>query len=178
MEAHPKVRPMDFADDGLYLAGMAHYPKFIEESIAHALACAGRALTVLSRPSLQVGGVVAVVDPERCTGCLACARTCPFGIPAMRSDLSGVGGLGGSAWIDPARCRFVTEVAFKPNRLLLFLNSVGAHGAHIPDDAQPEALERYIYQFRVGPSVESMTMLKATLAEDRRSYWAGKAGEY
>ena len=80
-------------------------------------------------------------------------------------------------WIDPARCRFVTEVAFKPNRLLLFLNSVGAHGAHIPDDAQPEALERYIYQFRVGPSVESMTMLKATLAEDRRSYWAGKAGD-
>jgi heterodisulfide reductase subunit A len=104
-EAHPKVRPMDFADDGLYLAGMAHYPKFIEESIAHALACAGRALTVLTRPSLQVGGVVAVVDPERCTGCLTCVRTCPFGIPAMRPDIIGIGGLGGSAWIDPARCQ-------------------------------------------------------------------------
>jgi heterodisulfide reductase subunit A2 len=105
LEAHPKVRPMDFADDGLYLAGMAHYPKFIEESIAHALACAGRALTVLSRPSLQVGGVVAVVDPERCTGCLTCVRTCPFGIPTMRADIAGVGALGGSAWIDPARCQ-------------------------------------------------------------------------
>ena len=81
-------------------------------------------------------------------------------------------------WIDPDRCRFVSEVAFKPNRLLLFLNSVGAHGAHIPEDAQPEGLERYIYQFRVGPSAESMTMLKAAMAEDRRSYWAGKAGEY
>lgn len=104
-EAHPKVRPMDFADDGLYLAGMAHYPKFIEESITHALACAGRALTVLSRPSLQLGGVVAVVDPARCTGCLTCARTCPFGIPAMQAEVAGVGGLGGSAWIDPARCQ-------------------------------------------------------------------------
>jgi heterodisulfide reductase subunit A-like polyferredoxin len=105
LEAHPKVRPMDFADDGMYLAGMAHYPKFIEESIAHALACAGRALTVLSRPSLQVGGVVAVVDPARCTGCLTCSRTCPFGIPTIRPDVSGVGELGGSAWIDPARCQ-------------------------------------------------------------------------
>ncbi len=104
-EAHPKVRPMDFADDGMYLAGMAHYPKFIEESITHAKACAARALTVLSRPSLQIGGVVALVDPERCTGCLTCVRTCPFGIPVMQPAVAGVGGLGGSAWIDPARCQ-------------------------------------------------------------------------
>jgi len=103
-EAHPKMRPMDFADDGIYLAGMAHYPKFIEESIAHSLACAGRALTVLSRPTIQLGGVVAVVDSQGCTGCLTCVRTCPFGIPAMRYDRQGVGGLGGAAWIDPARC--------------------------------------------------------------------------
>ena len=81
-------------------------------------------------------------------------------------------------WIDPARCRFATDVAFRPNRLLLFLNSAGAHGAHIPEDAQPEALERYIYQFRIGPSVESMAMLKASLPEDRRPFWAGKAGDY
>ncbi len=81
-------------------------------------------------------------------------------------------------WIDPARCRFVTEVAFKPNRLLLFLNSVGAHGAQIPEDAEPEGLERYIYQFRVGPSTDSMAMLKGTLSEARRSLWAGKAGDY
>ena len=105
LEAHPKVRPMDFADDGLFLAGMAHYPKFIEECITHAKACAARALTILTRPSLQLGGVVAVVDAAKCTGCLTCARTCPFGIPAVRQDVAGVGGLGGSAWIDPARCQ-------------------------------------------------------------------------
>jgi heterodisulfide reductase subunit A-like polyferredoxin len=104
-EAHPKMRPMDFADDGIYLAGMAHYPKFIEETIAHALACAARALTILSRPTLQLGGVIAVVDSDRCTGCLTCVRTCPFGIPVMRYDRQGIGGLGGAAWIDPARCQ-------------------------------------------------------------------------
>jgi heterodisulfide reductase subunit A len=104
-EAHLKMRPMDFADEGIFLAGMAHFPKFIEESITHAMACAGRALTVLSRPALQLGGVVAEVDAQRCTGCLTCVRTCPFGIPQMRTDLVGVGGLGGAAWIDPARCQ-------------------------------------------------------------------------
>lgn len=46
-------------------------------------------------------------------------------------------------WIDPKRCRLVEDVAFLPNRLLVFLNSAGAHGAHIPADAQPDTLERY-----------------------------------
>jgi heterodisulfide reductase subunit A-like polyferredoxin len=96
---------MEFADDGMLLAGMAHYPKFIEESITHALACAGRALTILSRPTLELGGVVAEIDPDQCVGCLTCARTCPFHIPQIRADLCGVGGLGGAAWIDPARCQ-------------------------------------------------------------------------
>jgi len=71
----------------------------------HALACAGRALTILSRPTIQVGGVVAVVEAERCTGCLTCVRTCPFAIPEMRYEVAGVEGLGGAAWIDPARCQ-------------------------------------------------------------------------
>jgi heterodisulfide reductase subunit A len=104
-EAHLKMRPMDFADDGIFLAGMAHYPKFIEESITHSLACAGRALTILTRPSIQLGGVVAEIDPNKCTACLTCVRTCPFGIPQIRRDLTGVGGIIGAAWIDPARCQ-------------------------------------------------------------------------
>jgi hypothetical protein len=81
-------------------------------------------------------------------------------------------------WIDPARCRLVEDVAFRANRLLVFLNSVGAHGAFIPDDAEPEGLERYIFQFRIGPTVESMSLLKASLSDDRRPFWAGKSGDY
>ncbi|MBN1304646.1 MAG: 4Fe-4S binding protein [Anaerolineales bacterium] len=106
-EAQMKLRPMDFMREGIFLAGMAHYPKFIEESISHALAAAGRALSLLSQESLHLGGVIAVVDPNKCVGCLTCTRTCPFAIPQVIHDelVTGVGGLGGAAWIDPAQCQ-------------------------------------------------------------------------
>ncbi len=107
-EAQMKLRPMDFMREGIFLAGMAHYPKFIEESISHALAAAGRALTILSqRDSLYLGGVVAEVDPEKCVGCLTCTRTCPFSIPQViqMEERPGVGNLGGAAYIDDTLCQ-------------------------------------------------------------------------
>ncbi len=73
--------------------------------MANALATAGRAITLLSKSAVYIGGSVAVVDAAKCTGCLTCARTCPFGIPQIRSDLTGAGRLAGAAWIDPARCQ-------------------------------------------------------------------------
>jgi heterodisulfide reductase subunit A-like polyferredoxin len=86
---------------------MAHYPKFIEESISHALAAAARALTILAQGQLQLGGVVAEVDPEKCVGCLTCTRVCPFAIPQVieKEGRHGVGNLGGAAYIDPAQCQ-------------------------------------------------------------------------
>ncbi len=106
-EAQLKLRPMDFMHEGIFLAGMAHYPKFVEESISQALAAAARALPLLSQQSLYLGGVVAQVDPDRCVGCLTCTRTCPFGIPRVvqREGRTGVGGLGGAAWIDATQCQ-------------------------------------------------------------------------
>jgi heterodisulfide reductase subunit A len=107
-EAQLKLRPMDFMREGIFLAGMAHYPKFLEESISHALAAASRALALMSsKESFYLGGVVAHVDPDLCVGCLTCTRTCPFQIPQVISegDRSGVGGLGGAAFIDPAQCQ-------------------------------------------------------------------------
>lgn len=106
-EAQIKLRPMDFMREGIFLAGMAHYPKFIEESIAHALATAARALTLLSQGTLHLGGIVAEVDAEKCVGCLTCTRTCPFSIPQViqQEGRNGVGGLGGAAYIDPAQCQ-------------------------------------------------------------------------
>ena len=102
-----KLRPMDFMREGIFLAGMAHSPKFSEESISHALAAAARSISLLSSESLYLGGVVAEVDPEKCAACLTCTRTCPFGIPKIvqNEGRTGVGGLGGAAFIDPAQCQ-------------------------------------------------------------------------
>lgn len=106
-EAQIKLRPMDFMREGIFLAGMAHYPKFVEESISHALAAAARVLPLLSQQSLYLGGIVAHVDPDKCVGCLTCTRTCPFAIPQVIQEEGrhGVGGLGGAAFIDPAQCQ-------------------------------------------------------------------------
>ncbi|MBW2112400.1 MAG: 4Fe-4S binding protein, partial [Deltaproteobacteria bacterium] len=79
MEAHAKLRPVEFSADGLFLAGMAHYPKPIEESIAQAKAAASRASVVLSKERLTVEGVVSHVDEYYCLGCGLCEEACPFG---------------------------------------------------------------------------------------------------
>jgi heterodisulfide reductase subunit A len=78
LEAHQKLRPVDFATDGVFLAGIAHYPKPMEDSIAQAQAAASRAVTVLTSPQLQVGGVVADVVQGRCAGCSVCIAICPY----------------------------------------------------------------------------------------------------
>jgi len=105
MEAHLKMRPMDFVAEGIFVCGMAHYPKFIEECIANAEAVAGRALTVLTKDKFYIGGVVARVDQSKCVGCLTCVRACPFGIPKVRYMDIGVGGIQGAAYIEPALCQ-------------------------------------------------------------------------
>ncbi|MFO7741149.1 MAG: FAD-dependent oxidoreductase [Anaerolineae bacterium] len=104
MEAHVKLRPVDFATDGFFLAGMAHYPKLLGESIAQAQAAAARAATILSRDALEVGGIVAQVDEAECVGCLTCVRICPYDVPQIRTDATGVGGIAGAAYIEPAQC--------------------------------------------------------------------------
>ncbi|NOX34382.1 MAG: FAD-dependent oxidoreductase [Deltaproteobacteria bacterium] len=96
VEAHAKLRPVDFASDGLFVAGLAHYPKPLEESIAQARASVARAMRILSRDSLMVGGVVAEVTPEKCAVCLTCVRTCPYDIPYIHED--------GYAKIDASEC--------------------------------------------------------------------------
>ncbi|HJX64826.1 MAG TPA: FAD-dependent oxidoreductase, partial [Polyangia bacterium] len=83
LEAHPKLRPVDLANEGEYLAGLAHSPRFIDETIAHAKAVAGRAATVLSRAKLDIAGQVAKVDPEGCVACATCVKVCPYGAPMI-----------------------------------------------------------------------------------------------
>jgi heterodisulfide reductase subunit A-like polyferredoxin len=97
LEAHIKLRPVDFPSEGLFLAGTAHYPKFADEAIAQGAAAASRAMTVLSRHELKVGGAIAHVTPEKCTACLTCVRVCPYGVPFINRE--------GAAQIEVAQCQ-------------------------------------------------------------------------
>jgi heterodisulfide reductase subunit A-like polyferredoxin len=96
VEAHSKLRPVDFASEGIFMAGLAHYPKSLDESIAQAQAASSRAMTILSKPEIWVGGVVAEVDAKRCAVCLTCVRVCPYGVPKIKGQ--------GHAEIEPAEC--------------------------------------------------------------------------
>jgi heterodisulfide reductase subunit A-like polyferredoxin len=97
LEAHMKLRPVDFPTDGMYLAGGAHGPKLIPEAISQASAAAARACTILSKEKMMVGGIVAVVDGERCAACLTCVRVCPYEVPVINIE--------GAAEIDLAKCK-------------------------------------------------------------------------
>ncbi len=77
-EAHVKLRPVDFATDGVFVCGLAHSPKPLEESIAQAQAAAARAVTVLSSTTLMVGGIVSSIDQNRCVSCGVCISVCPY----------------------------------------------------------------------------------------------------
>jgi heterodisulfide reductase subunit A len=80
-EAHPKLRPVDMSVEGLFIAGLCHYPKPVEETIAQALAVASRAAVVLSKKTLQLSGKISRHNRALCMSCLACFRACPYGSP-------------------------------------------------------------------------------------------------
>jgi heterodisulfide reductase subunit A len=105
LEAHVKLRPVEFANRGIFLAGAAHYPKLLDETLAQAQAAASRAATILAQPTLSAGGVVATVNEQQCVGCLTCVRVCPLGIPVVQSARVGIGGTMGAAYIEPTVCQ-------------------------------------------------------------------------
>jgi heterodisulfide reductase subunit A-like polyferredoxin len=78
LEAHMKLRPVDFATEGIFLAGLAHSPKSIEESISQANAAVARALTYLSKKELETIGTISEVDEKKCIGCGLCESVCPY----------------------------------------------------------------------------------------------------
>ena len=97
MEAHVKLQPLEFSSPGIFLAGLAHSPRFVSESIGMALGAAQQAVKILSRVEMTTPATVAEVDEERCTACLACVRVCPFSAPFINER--------GISEIPPPKCR-------------------------------------------------------------------------
>jgi len=101
LEVHPKMRPIDFSSDGLFMAGTAHSPQSLKEAATQGLAAASRALTPLLLGKLTVEPLVAVVDDERCVGCGTCVSICEYNAPKMVQSTHGRI----VAEIDPILCK-------------------------------------------------------------------------
>jgi len=96
IEAHVKLRPVDLANEGIFLCGTAHGPKLISEAISQALAAVSRASTFLAQSEIRLSAVTARVDGEKCAACLVCVRACPYGVPRINAE--------GASEIDEALC--------------------------------------------------------------------------
>jgi len=98
VEAHVKLRPVDFATDGVFFCGLAHSPNPIDESIAQAQAAASRAVTLLAQKTIKSSGIVAVVNPLYCSSCGVCVAVCPYSAPEFNEKT-------GIAEINPVLCK-------------------------------------------------------------------------
>ncbi|MBW1967510.1 MAG: CoB--CoM heterodisulfide reductase iron-sulfur subunit A family protein, partial [Deltaproteobacteria bacterium] len=101
IEAHAKLRPVDFATDGIFLCGLAHYPKPIDESIEQALAAASRASGLIATGKVFASGTVANINPMWCSGCGVCVSICPYSAPSIMEE----GRFAGKAEINPVLCK-------------------------------------------------------------------------
>ncbi|MCL5257304.1 MAG: FAD-dependent oxidoreductase [Chloroflexi bacterium] len=97
LEAHLKMRPTDFVAPGIFLAGMAHYPKFVDECLSQAAGVAAGVAGLLSKDQAKFRGEVATVDATKCAACLTCVRVCPFDVPFINAE--------GVAEVDPKKCQ-------------------------------------------------------------------------
>ncbi|MBF0230209.1 MAG: CoB--CoM heterodisulfide reductase iron-sulfur subunit A family protein [Desulfamplus sp.] len=108
VEAHVKLAPSDFATDGVFLCGLAHYPKPIDESIAQAQAAASSALRLLSKKTIKTQGTIAEVNQTICSGCGVCLSVCPYNAPSLRVSNQNEGRPKpheGKAEINPVLCK-------------------------------------------------------------------------
>ena len=101
LEAHMKLRPVDFATDGVFLAGLAHYPKPLDETIAQGEAAASHAAQVLAKGYVEAPGMISVVDQFLCRGCGRCVEVCPFHAPELKEVAPGIQ----KAEVNPALCK-------------------------------------------------------------------------
>jgi heterodisulfide reductase subunit A len=96
LEAHVKLKPVEFATSGVFLAGLAHSPRFIEETVTMAKSAGQQAMKIICKEMLTTSAAVAVVQPDICTACLVCVRVCPYGAPFINEE--------GVSQIPPSAC--------------------------------------------------------------------------
>jgi heterodisulfide reductase subunit A len=101
VERHAKLGPSEFATDGVFLCGLAHYPKPIDEAIAQGQAAASRAVTLLARKKIYTSGTIAEVDPRMCSQCGVCVSICPYSAPSWTEK----GPFAGKAQVNPVLCK-------------------------------------------------------------------------
>jgi heterodisulfide reductase subunit A len=100
-ERHAKMGPSEFATDGMFLCGLAHYPKAIDESVAQGKAAAAKAITLLAQEVIHSSGEVAQVNPMYCSSCGVCVAICPYSAPSFIEE----GRFAGKAQINPSLCK-------------------------------------------------------------------------
>ncbi len=103
VEKHAKLGPSEFATDGVFLCGMAHYPKSIDESISQGKAAAARAVTLLAQENIFTSGEIATVDPQMCSSCGVCVSICPYSAPGFIPEDARM--FAGKATINAALCK-------------------------------------------------------------------------
>ena len=101
VEAHAKLGPSEFATEGVFLCGMAHYPKPIDESVAQAQAASSRAVTLLAKERIKVSGTVAYSNPTVCSSCGVCIEVCPYSAPSFITK----GPFAGKAEVNAVLCK-------------------------------------------------------------------------
>jgi len=142
LEAHAKLRPVDFATEGVYVCGIAHYPKDSSESIAQAKAAAGRAVTVLSRETIESEGKTSFVRESRCVACGACVVVCPYRaieIDAARNVAKINEAICKGCGVCAATCRSsaIDLKGFRDEQILAVLRTVMSTGARNDRIASP-----------------------------------------
>jgi len=105
-EAHAKLKPVDFSTDGMFVAGLAHYPKPVEESVAQALAASARAATLLSKTQVWLDAIKATVDENYCDGCALCVDVCPYNAITLADRAAADGSAAGKLIrVNKAQCK-------------------------------------------------------------------------
>jgi len=150
LEAHMKLRPVDFASEGLFLCGTAHAPKFIGETISQANAVASRAASILSRKAMAVGGQTAWVDQDKCISCMTCVHVCPYMAPraneVSKAEIHAATCMGCGSCTAECPAKAITLRHFVDAQILGavagLLGGFGDNGAPVRDTDSLEHLQR------------------------------------